>query len=564
MDFLRCESLLLFLCVIGCCAGQDILPDGPVDAVLGRDLVLATLFHEKPDYSFMIWSFNGGSEPVSVATLGATSGLTVNPDYEGRVSVNATNGYLSLTSLKSEDTGDYSFTIVSTKGVTKTAEIKLRVLKPVSDVVVRSDLPEAVEHNSTVTLTCSAQGSFLTFTWKNDSAPIKADGKRLTLKDEETSSTLTVSAVLRSDLIGPITCTAANKLEKETSAPFNLTVHYGPDKVVLSPPNSPQFIRSGSNFSLSCSASSSPAATFVWFRNQTAFEASGPVLTLEMIQKLGSGNQVEEYTCRAKNTKTQRSVSSLAVSFAVMDAVSGTRIIGPDVTLIAGNSTVNLSCQATAGTVKTRTWLKDGKPVSASSRLVFSADQSSIKIDPLQKEDGGQYTCQLANPINTDHASFNMVVNFGPEPAVVVGEEAVEVNDPVKLTCSASSVPPANFTWKFNGTVTPEKTAQYTIKTAVYKNTGMYTCEAHNAITGKTATYSHKLSVKEEGALDEGLSDGAIAGIIIAVLVALAAAIGLIVYCRQKVPSMRSKHTYGKLGLQGRGCGAAWPHRYLP
>lgn len=34
----------------------------------------------------------------------------------------------------------------------------------------------------------------------------------------------------------------------------------------------------------------------------------------------------------------------------------------------------------------------------------------------------------------------------------------------------------------------------------------------------------------------EGLSDGAIAGIVIAVLVALGAAIGLIVYCRQKVP----------------------------
>lgn len=42
--------------------------------------------------------------------------------------------------------------------------------------------------------------------------------------------------------------------------------------------------------------------------------------------------------------------------------------------------------------------------------------------------------------------------------------------------------------------------------------------------------------VAEEGSLDTGLSDGAIAGIVIAVLVAVGAAIGLFLYCRQKVP----------------------------
>lgn len=39
----------------------------------------------------------------------------------------------------------------------------------------------------------------------------------------------------------------------------------------------------------------------------------------------------------------------------------------------------------------------------------------------------------------------------------------------------------------------------------------------------------------EEASL-AGLTDGAIAGIVIAVIVILAAAIGLVIYCRQKVP----------------------------
>lgn len=84
----------------------------------------------------------------------------------------------------------------------------------------------------------------------------------------------------------------------------------------------------------------------------------------------------------------------------------------------------------------------------------------------------------------------------GPEEPKVTGDEAVEINDKVTLTCSAPSVPPANFTWRFNGTETGVTAATYVIDSAVYKNTGTYTCEAHNAVTGKTGRAAHSLSVK--------------------------------------------------------------------
>lgn len=41
----------------------------------------------------------------------------------------------------------------------------------------------------------------------------------------ELSSTLTITGVLRTDLASPISCTAANSLETEKSAPFSLTVY---------------------------------------------------------------------------------------------------------------------------------------------------------------------------------------------------------------------------------------------------------------------------------------------------------------------------------------------------
>lgn len=79
---------------------------------------------------------------------------------------------------------------------------------------------------------------------------------------------------------------------------------------------------------------------------------------------------------------------------------------------------------------------------------------------------------------------------------MVTGEDAIEVNDRLTLRCQATSVPSANFTWMFNKTLTDVKTDTYTIEKAVYKNTGLYTCIAHNSVTGKTTEVTHSLSVK--------------------------------------------------------------------
>ncbi|XP_034061041.1 carcinoembryonic antigen-related cell adhesion molecule 5-like [Gymnodraco acuticeps] len=534
MDVLSVTPLLLLLSFLGCCAGQNVLPDGPVEAILGKSVTLKTLV-DKPVYFFIIWNHNNGSEQTHVATASHT-GVKVNDPYIGRVTVNQTNGYLHLEGLLASDNGDYSIQIVTDDGTTTTGDIHLRVLEPVSTVVITPSLTEATEHNSTVVLICAAKGSYLKFAWLMGTKAIVADGKRITLKEEKLSSTLTISGVLRTDLPTPVTCNATNNLESQNSAPFSLIVHYGPDEVSITPPNPPKFLRSKSNFSLSCASPSSPPATFSWYQNQQLLDVTGPVLTLEAIEKLKLDSAVVNFTCRAKNAKTQRAVSSPAVSFAVMEVISGAEVSGPTSVLLAGNSSANLSCKAASGQVQSVRWEQDGVAVSSVARRSFSPDMSSMLISPLQKEDNGEFTCMLTNPINTDSASYRMVVNYGPEAAQVIGDPAVEVDTKVVLTCSAASVPPANFTWKFNGTKTDVKTAQYQIEAARYKNTGMYMCEAHNPVTGKTSTHTHTLSVKEEGALDEGLSDGAIAGIVIAVLIALGAAIALLFFCRQKVP----------------------------
>lgn len=91
--------------------------------------------------------------------------------------------------------------------------------------------------------------------------------------------------------------------------------------------------------------------------------------------------------------------------------IEGAKITGPTAILIANNSTANLSCTAAAGVVKDITWMKDGKTLSSSARVVFSTDRSSVRFESVQKDDNGKYTCKLANPVNSEEAVFQMVVN---------------------------------------------------------------------------------------------------------------------------------------------------------
>ncbi|XP_029023634.1 carcinoembryonic antigen-related cell adhesion molecule 20-like [Betta splendens] len=524
------SKLLLLLALIGCSAGQTI---PTVDAVLGGSVTLNSAA-PVPPYTVLFWTFSDGvNKPVNIVTV--TGGTPkVHTSYAARAAVNVSSGSLTLNPLSSGDSGDYTLTVLPTVGDSTTDEVKLRVLVPISDVVITSNLSELIEYNSTVALNCSAKGSLLRFDWFNGSDPLVLDAGRMALTKGRAFSALSITGVLRTDLTRSVSCEASNSLQRMRSGAFNLTVFYGPDPVALSPPTVAPFISSSSSFNLSCWTTSSPPATLSWFHNQLPVAGAGSVLTLQTLRDNGLGAALDNYTCVASNAKTQRSAVSTVVSFAVMDPVAGARLIGPNATLLAGNSTANLSCQA-LGRVATREWSKDGKALLAGPRLTLSGDGSWLLISPVQKDDNGEFQCNLSNAVSSGSGRYRMVVSFGPEQAKVSGPSKVEENHAVTLSCSSASVPAASFTWKHNGSATGSSSDTLTIPTPQLKDSGTYTCEAFNPVTGSTSACTHVLQVKAQGTLD-GLSDGAIAGIVVGILVAIGAAVAVTIYCRQKIP----------------------------
>lgn len=63
-----------------------------------------------------------------------------------------------------------------------------------------------------------------------------------------------------------------------------------------------------------------------------------------------------------------------------------------------GNMT--LTCLMEGGTRLVYQWLKNGRPVHTSSTNSFSLQNSSLHIVPVTKEDIGNYSCLVKNPIS--------------------------------------------------------------------------------------------------------------------------------------------------------------------
>ncbi|KAJ8354755.1 hypothetical protein SKAU_G00223220, partial [Synaphobranchus kaupii] len=398
---------------------------------------------------------------------------------------------------------------------------------PVSNVTVSANATELVEFNDTVSLTCSASGSSLFYRWYNGSSEIVAS-ERVHLSDD--NSTLTISRVLRSDH-GPLYCTVSNVVSNGTSQPVFLNISFGPDNVMVTVDPPKEFHTPGSNLTLSCSAQSSPPAEFRWAFNGKMLNTEGQKLKVENIQ----GNQSGNYTCWAHNNRTLRYKPSDPLLISVIEKISGANLIGPTEVLIAGNNSAILSCEAANGTIISRKWLKDGQPLSPSNRITFSGDNSTVTIEPVQGTDNGQYQCRLTNPVSTDTANYNLTVNYGPEDVLIQGHKEMEAGQTVVLTCSASSVPPATFTWTFNGKETGVKAEEYPVANASFGDSGNYICVAANSVTRSVnSSAPHLLKVTERSS---GSQLGAILGGTLVAVAFVGVAAGTFTYMKKRKTS---------------------------
>uniref|UniRef100_A0A8C1UHH4 Ig-like domain-containing protein n=1 Tax=Cyprinus carpio TaxID=7962 RepID=A0A8C1UHH4_CYPCA len=217
------------------------------------------------------------------------------------------------------------------------------------------------------------------------------------------------------------------------------------------------------------------------YRDRVSFDINTLALELRNLRLDDSGTYT--ITVVTSAGETLRGETTLQV----FENITNVRLIGPEESLIEGESSVNINSEGT-GSILSVQWMKDNSPLSPSNSTIFSSDNRSVSISPVQRSDSGEYQCTYRNP-----ALYCNYVCF----------------------------------WKFNGTDTTVTTDTFTIDRTDFTHSGDYICTAWNNVTKRNATQKHALLVKVgEG----GLSSGAIAGIVIGVLVAVSGICGLIVY----------------------------------
>ncbi|XP_045082201.1 hemicentin-2 isoform X2 [Coregonus clupeaformis] len=477
---LVCVLILVLLNFTTDVSGQAVVPSMNPLAV-GSNVTL-NLVPQSP-ITIGTWSYE-----TTVVVLFYPGGSSVRKMYQDRISFNRSSSELSISSLQLNDSGRY--TVQGMEPVLN-AVVTLSVQEPISNVTLRANAIDLVELNDTAIFTCSvSSGTSLSYRWLNGSSEVTASDR---VRLGGGNSTLTIVSVTRYDE-GPFRCMVINGISNGTSQPIGLNVRYGPSNLTMMV--LPEMTightayKSGSDITLSCSAQSKPAVSYKWRFNGAFLNEQSPQLSLQNTRE----NQTGGYSCLAHNNVTLR-FATLTTMIKIMEPISAVALNSDGKPPILGQS-LTLRCEVT-GPVDYTHWLMNSQLISLNNRTIFSTDNKTMVINPIQFSDSGEYLCEAFNAAsNLTSMTYKLVVNFGPERPAVTSPDIAMTGHIVTFNCSASSQPPSQFSWFFNGskvaTGSVYKTSPLTL--ASY---GEYTCVAFNNITGRNSTVSKMLTVIE-------------------------------------------------------------------
>jgi len=342
---------------------------------------------------------------------------------DGNGIVGATTATLRITPTSAVQAGDYRVVVSNTAGTVDSESAALTV--QVAPTIPNGSGPVSQEVNvgTNVTFTVSATGlPAPTFQWfKGDSA----------LEGQTAASLVLINVTLGS--AGEYSVVATNAAGSVRSAAAILTV-YVPVQIVTDPVS--VTVGSGSAFTLSVTATGTPAPSYQWRKNgEDIINATGSTYTVTSSTTADAG----DYTVVATNAGGSDTSAVAKVEVAVrVPRVSGTRILAPGTQIV-------LDSQFRPDGGFRFQWLRNGKSIAG-------ATASTYLIPNAGTADSGKYSIRVyaaSGRYLTTVTVVNLRVSVaGSYDALLRDVESDEVIGRVQVTVTDSGLYTGNLAFE--------------------------------------------------------------------------------------------------------------------
>ncbi|RWS03905.1 titin-like protein, partial [Dinothrombium tinctorium] len=340
-----------------------------------------------------------------------------------------------------------------------------------------------------VTMCTISQGtSPIYFKWNKNGKQV--DLKKINIKTEEITSTLTIDKVTREDS-GNYSCTAENAFGKDTRI-IQLMVKI-PLVWKIEPQN--MIIVESKSLELVCDADGIPAPKISWFKKETnTFVSERSKLRIEKVTKSSEG----DYECIADNgvdAPLKKRVKVMVVDSPKLLPLSN---LPP---LNEGSIFMSL-CAIQQGSVPLKfKWLKDGKPLITDANVNIESNDlsSTLRIHSVKLTNAGNYTCIVKNSLGEDRQTTSLIVKASVRWIKEPRDLRLNLDENGFLECKAFGIPSPRITWMYNDKVLESNIERLSIK-GISKSSGKYECIADNGVDPPLRKSVHVLITAKSGA----------------------------------------------------------------
>ncbi|XP_041648005.1 hemicentin-1 [Cheilinus undulatus] len=413
------------------------------------------------------------------------------------LTVSADGSVLKLDSAQVQDSGRYSCEATNVAGKTE-KNYNLNVWVSPSIRGSEEVSPLTVIEGSLITLVCESSGiPPPSLAWRKDGSELKTDQRVKVLSG---GRQLQISSAERTDS-GSYTCTASSPAGT-TFKEYNLQVYVRPSIRRSEGDSDDITVTKGGDVTLQCAAEGVPRPAITWLKDGRPITGQhgakvlneGRLLQLKDAKVSDTGR----YTCIAVNVAGQAD-SKHDISVHVPPSILGQVTVPENVSVVVKNP-VALSCEASGIPLPAISWLKDGRPIKASSSVRVLSGGRSLRLMHAAVEDAGRYTCIVSNIAGEERKNFDLDILVPPsivDEGTVLDTKVKEKHN-ITLTCEASGNPVPEIKWLKDGQLLVADRRHKVlshgrflqISGAQVADTGRYSCLASNSAGDRSRHYN--------------------------------------------------------------------------